>query len=124
MNWDEEKKKFLIRHYGKLPPEDIAKQLKTSKMSVQTKASRLNLTNGRNKRRRDEDFGIGREYEPVERTRLVLERELDRPRNYLCPHYEKCLDYAADMKWRSWSCEECRYKDEHIKRSDYEVQSN
>ena len=109
MDWNEEKRRFLIRHYGKLPPEEIAEQLDTTKMSVQVKASRLKLTNGRHKRRREEGFGAGREYGLVERRRALKNEEIVEHRNHLCPHYGMCLDYAVDMNWRSWSCKECRH---------------
>ena len=32
-------------------------------------------------------------------------------RNFLCPDYRACLDYAAKNFWQCWSCLECRLKE-------------
>ena len=31
-------------------------------------------------------------------------------RNYFCPFYCKCLDYAIENSWYFWACFNCRYK--------------
>ena len=32
-------------------------------------------------------------------------------KNIYCPHYEKCLDYAAARIWQFWDCRECPHRD-------------
>lgn len=110
MDWNEEKKKFLRTHYGKLTAEEIAGQLGTTKMGVQVEASRLKLTNGRHKHLRDEQFGPGREYECVERKRTLDIEEREAHRNHNCRFYDKCLDHACEMNWKAWSCKQCKHR--------------
>jgi hypothetical protein len=31
-------------------------------------------------------------------------------RNFFCPFYRDCLDYAVTESWRSWGCLECKHK--------------
>ena len=47
---------------------------------------------------------------PRQLPRTLTEQEAfgtPRPRRTLCPEYEKCLDYAVDRFWASFTCKGC-----------------
>jgi hypothetical protein len=31
-------------------------------------------------------------------------------RNFFCPYYSDCLDFAVEGSWRTWNCSRCPYK--------------
>jgi hypothetical protein len=35
-------------------------------------------------------------------------------RNYFCPFYSDCLDFAVKEAWKSWRCLECRHKTKEV----------
>ena len=47
-----------------------------------------------------------RESKPFPWTKLSFE-EVNEHRNFDCSNYRKCLDYAKERYWDSWSCFFC-----------------
>jgi hypothetical protein len=46
---------------------------------------------------------------PAELLQTCKPEEVGRRRSLFCPAYDRCLDAALGRRWRSWTCEECRF---------------
>ena len=62
-------------------------------------------------------------FDQIDNYQIFNEIDFDQ-KNYLCPHYEKCLNKHAKIDSRHWTCKSCKFKNDKIELIDHIKEDN